>query len=82
MSLQQKIDAYKEQFRAKAPPQKAALMAKATEELTRSGILDSILKEGDKIPQIVLSDADGVTVDLAALNKQGNMVLTFYRGVW
>lgn len=82
MSLQQKIAEYKEQFLAEVPPEKAALMAKATEELEQSGILDGILKEGDLAPDFSLLDPAGNPVSLSGLRGQGNVVLTFYRGVW
>ena len=40
MSLQDKLNAYKAEFESKTPPEKLAIMHRATEDLRRSGILD------------------------------------------
>ena len=82
MSLQQKLDDYKKQFQAKAPPDKAKLMGKATAELKESGILANVVKEGERAPDFSLNDADGNPVSLPDLRTKGPVVLTFYRGVW
>ncbi len=40
------------------------------------------LKVGDKAPDIVVLNANGASVDLGDLYKQGPVVVTFYRGGW
>ncbi len=82
MSLQQKLDDYKKQFQAKAPSEKAKLMGKATAELKASGILEHVVKEGERAPDFSLSDARGNPLSLPELKAKGPVVLTFYRGVW
>lgn len=82
MSLQQKINAYKQQFLATAPAEKVALMNKATEELSNSGILDRFLPAGGSAPEFSLQDSTGQPVRSVDLVKQGAVVITFYRGIW
>jgi AhpC/TSA family len=82
MSLREKIAAYKEQFLAKAPPEKVALMAKATRELEQSDILEGILKAGERAPEFALQDEGGALVRLEELRGRGPVVLSFYRGLW
>ena len=82
MSLQKKINDYKQQFLTKVPPEKVALKTQATQELTQSGILNGILKEGAQAPDFSLKDSAGSQVHLAELRQHSNVILTFYRGVW
>lgn len=57
-------------------------MHRATEELRASGILDRVLKKGDRAPQFTLPDTNGVMVSSAALIEQGPLVVSFFRGKW
>lgn len=82
MSLQEKLDAYKAEFKKKTPPEKVAIMTRATEDLRRSGILERVLKAGDQAPDFVLPNWRGGKVDSAELLRKGPLVVTFYRGVW
>ena len=40
------------------------------------------LKKGDKAPDFTLPDANGKSVSLSSLLRDGRVVLTFYRGAW
>lgn len=87
MSLQEKLDAFKADFRGGKPPYNAPawihpIMERATAELIASGLAERALKAGDKAPQFTLNDPDGVPVSSAALLQQGPLVISFYRGVW
>jgi len=82
MSLQEKLDAFKADFAAKAPPQVIATMSKATAELIASGQADRALKAGARAPQFELPDAQGRMIRSADLLARGPLALTFYRGVW
>jgi hypothetical protein len=82
MSLQEKLDAYKAEFKKKVPPEKVAIMTRATEDLRRSGILERVLKAGDRAPDFALPDWRGGNVNSSELLRQGPLVVTFYRGVW
>jgi hypothetical protein len=72
MSLKYKLDKLKESFKTKAPPDAQKIMHRATEDLKNSGILDHIVKVGDK----------GQDVSLSSLLGDGPVVMTFYRGNW
>ncbi|NIE85278.1 MULTISPECIES: peroxiredoxin-like family protein [unclassified Burkholderia] len=87
MSLQQKLDAFKADFRAGKPPYNAPaeihpIMERATAELIASGQAGRAVQAGDRAPQFTLSDQDGKLVSSADLLAQGPLVITFYRGVW
>jgi hypothetical protein len=74
MRLQARLDAYKADFESKTPPEKLAIMHRATEDLRKSGILDGVIKVGEPMP--------GEKVSSAELLRRGSLVVTFYRGVW
>ena len=87
MSLQQKLDAFKADFRAgkppfNAPPEIHPIMERATAELIATGQAGRAIKAGDRAPSFTLDNQDGETVSSADLLAQGPLVLTFYRGVW
>ncbi|MGD7653612.1 MAG: redoxin domain-containing protein [Verrucomicrobiales bacterium] len=81
-SLQDKLDARRDSFLARAPQETIASQQSALRELEDSGIYDRVLKVGDKAPDITLANAAGKTVQLAELLKKGPVVLTWYRGAW
>lgn len=82
MTLKEKIDAYKKDFVAKAPPEAQAVMHRATNDLANSGLLAKAVKVGDLAPDFALEDTAGETVALGDLLDQGPVVLSFYRGRW
>lgn len=87
MSLQEKLDAFKADFKAgkppfNAPPEIHPIMERATAELIASGQAGRAVKAGDRAPQFSLKDQDGSPVSSADLLTQGPLVVTFYRGVW
>lgn len=45
-------------------------------------LFDKSLKPGDVAPDFTLANDEGEMVSLAALLKQGPVVVVFYRGVW
>jgi hypothetical protein len=87
MTLQKKLDAFKTDFESGGPPmnvpaEAVAAMHRAVDELRSSGILDRVLKIGDRIPEFALPDAEGNVIHSNDLLAKGNLVLSFYRGVW
>ena len=82
MPLQDTLDAMRTSFESKLPPDILTTMHQATNELVQSGILDGVLKKGDRAPQFSLPDHNGDRVDASALLNQGPLVVSFYRGVW
>ncbi|WP_250462385.1 peroxiredoxin-like family protein [Caballeronia sp. GAFFF2] len=87
MSLQNKLDAFKADFKGGKPPFNAPpaihpIMERATAALIASGQAARAIKAGDRAPSFVLEDQDGNEVLSADLLRRGPLVITFYRGVW
>ena len=82
MSLQDKLDAKKQEFEPSVPKEALATMHRATEDLRRSGIMERVIKVGDKAPDFTLDDAYGQSVQLTQRLAAGPVVLGFYRGRW
>jgi peroxiredoxin len=57
-------------------------MHRATEDLRHSGIIERVLKIGDRVPEFALPNAQGQIVSSAKLLEKGPLVVSFYRGVW
>jgi len=82
MSLKQALDDIRTASAARVPPDKLAVMHRATADLRASGILERVLKVGDTLPPFALANADGVTVQSSQLLGMGAVVLTVFRGHW
>jgi peroxiredoxin len=82
MILQQKLDAQKRKTETSAPKEILDIMHRATEDLVKSGIMDRIVKKGDKAPDFRLKDIKGNIVILKEKLSGGPVVLGFYRGRW
>lgn len=82
MSLQDKLDAFKEQFKTQAPAEAFEAFGRSTQELIDSGQAERALKAGDQVPDFVLADSERNDVSLNDLLAKGPVVMTFYRGVW
>jgi hypothetical protein len=80
--LEARLEAIRKAFAAKAPPEAKALMARATEELARSGQAERALGEGGQLPPFSLPDAAGEIHTSAEFLSRGPLVLTFFRGHW
>jgi hypothetical protein len=80
--LKEKLDKLKESFKSRAPEEAQKIMHRATEDLKNSGIMDRIVKVGDKAPDFTLKDTEGQDVTLSTLLADGPVVLTWYRGNW
>lgn len=80
MTLQSQLDAFRAEFIAKFPPEKTAIMARATAALEQT--FTPILKVGDLAPDFTLPNATGVSITLLDILRQGPVILSFYRGGW
>lgn len=81
-TLKEQLDATSKRFANQMPSEVIQNIEAAVQEIAGAGIVDSALKEGDRAPGFELPDATGTKVNLAALLKQGPVVLTWYRGNW
>jgi hypothetical protein len=82
MSLEAKLAATRAAAAQRIPPDRAAIMERATEDLRRSGILDRVLGVGSKMPSFALTNHDGRRVSSEDLLGGGPLVLSFFRGSW
>ena len=82
MSLQDKLNEHKASFEKNAPSEVLEVMHRATADLRNSGIVDQVLKEGDRAPEFKLENAHGKRIRSTDILANRLMVLTFYRGRW
>ncbi len=82
MLLQEKLDAHKKAYEAKAPKEVLAVMHRAAKTLANSDILSRTVKVGDLAPVFVLKNTTSQDVSLDDLIDRGPVVLSFYRGRW
>ncbi|WDE06184.1 AhpC/TSA family protein [Thalassomonas viridans] len=82
MSLQDQLNAFKEQFKKQAPEAAFNAFARSTQELIESGQAEKALKAGNTAPDFMLTDPEDNEVALEDLLAKGPVVLSFYRGVW
>jgi peroxiredoxin len=82
MTLQDRLNAFKAEFRAARPAAVRQTMERATAELIASGAAGRALKAGDRAPDFTLEAPDGTPVASADLLAGGPLVISFYRGVW
>ena len=82
MSLADKLAATRAASAARIPPDKAAIMDRATDDLRRSGSMDRIVKVGGTAPAFSLANYDDSRVASADLLARGPLVLSFFRGSW
>lgn len=82
MSLAESLDAIREKAKERIPEEDRKLMAKATEELRKSGSTGKALQKGDGLPPFSLENMEGEIISSADLLRQGPLVMSFYRGSW
>ncbi len=82
MLLNEKLSRRQVANRKLVPPDKRTIMDQAQDQLSKSGIADSCLSEGDISPKFELPSAVGRLVSLDVFLRQGPVVLSFYRGGW
>ena len=81
-TLAQQLKKRNEEGRARVPAESLAVMDEMTVALAASGIANSSLGVGAKVPEFTLPNADGTMVSLSSLLAKGPMVIAFYRGGW
>ena len=82
MTLAEKLTAKREAGTASFPKETKEKMHRAIDELRNSGIMDRALNVGNKMPSFDLPNTRGEIVSSDSLLENGNLVVTFYRGVW
>lgn len=82
MSLTEKLAEISQQSAKRIPADTAAVMARATNDLRTSGILDGVIKIGQEMPGFTLLNQSGTPTSSALLHKDGPLVLSIFRGSW
>ncbi|HKK02058.1 MAG TPA: hypothetical protein VJ955_07820 [Desulfuromonadales bacterium] len=82
MGLKDKLANYRQESNARIPAETKALMKQATDELAASGILQTVLKPGDRIPEFKLENHKGRPVSTDQLLRNAPLIVNFYRGFW
>ena len=82
MTLAETLQGIREASAKRIPPERAAIMHRATEELRASGIMERVIKAGNRLPAFALPNAYGREVRSTDLLAKGPLVLTFFRGSW
>jgi hypothetical protein len=80
--LAQRLARIQEGANQRIPPDKRAIMHRATDELRASGIMDGVIRIGDPLPGFALNNSHGREVRSADLLAKGPVVLTVFRGSW
>ena len=80
--LAERLDAIREGAQKRIPPERRAIMERATEDLRHSGILDRVAKPGTPLPPFALANAAGEMRRSTELLGRGPLVLTVFRGSW
>ena len=82
MTLEESLAKLKVKIEGSMPQENVAIMHQATKDLEASGIGEGILKVGDKAPEFLLPNQEGKVISSKKLLQTGDLILTFYRGVW
>ena len=82
MSLEEKLAAIRDGSAKRIPPDRLAIMHRATEDLRASGILDRVIKPGTQAPDFTLNDQNGSPVTLSVLAARGPVLMSVFRGFW
>lgn len=82
MPLKEKLDAMRDAAAKRIPPDKQAIMHRATADLRASGAMDRILKPGQPMPGFSGTAHDARTISSGDLVGRGAIVASFFRGHW
>lgn len=82
MALKEELDKMREAASKRIPPDKQAIMHRATTDLRASGAMDRIVKAGQKAPAFAGTAHDGHTISSGDLLARGAIVASFFRGHW
>jgi hypothetical protein len=84
MTLKERLDELKAKSQAnpRISTEARAIMQRSIEDLRKSGIVDRVVRVGDRAPDFTLPDSAGKLVSLGGLLTRGPAVLSFFRGRW
>ena len=76
------LSSLRQQYRESLKEETLALIDRALDELTESGIIAGGLQVGDQVPNFALPNTAEQIVDLYPLLTRGSVVISFFRGLW
>ena len=82
MSLNELLQQTLEKSNAQFPAQAREIIDAAQNEMRQLGLENKARGVGDYLPNATLKSATGADVSLSALNEDGPLIVTFYRGGW
>jgi hypothetical protein len=84
MTLEERLEELKAKSAAnpRISPEARAIMERSIEDLRGSGILDRVVRVGDRAPDFTLPDTAGKPVSFGEILARGPAVLSFFRGRW
>jgi peroxiredoxin len=82
MNYKEALEKRMKKFSNVAPNNDTKIYKEAAKNLKALNLEAQALKEGDKIPSIILQNAIGEMVDVNALLIKGPIIISFYRGSW
>ncbi len=80
--LAERLETIRQGADKRIPPDKRAIMHRATADLRASDIMDRVIKVGGPLPAFALKNAFGQEVHSSDLLAKGPLVLTVFRGSW
>jgi peroxiredoxin len=82
VSLAAELQAFKDNFIARAAPERLALIEKHIAQARADAIGQGALRAGAVAPDFALPNQAGATVRLADARNDGPVIIVFYRGGW
>jgi peroxiredoxin len=82
MTLSQRIEEKKEALKEELTTEMIEQLSRGVNKVELMGLNHKCLKEGDRIPEVVLKNRDGKEIRLSEFIQQGPIVINFYRGHW
>ena len=82
MKLGEQLDQIRARAEKSFPAPALELIHRATAELQTSGILERMIKVGDRLPGFELPNHKSDVIKSADLLAKGPLILTVYRGLW
>ena len=80
--LAEQLETIRQGVDNRVPPDKRAIMHRATADLRASGIMNHVFKVDNRLPPFTLKNAFGKEVRSEDLLATGPLVLTVFRGSW
>ncbi|MFO7576486.1 MAG: hypothetical protein R6W66_02035 [Pelovirga sp.] len=80
--LKEQLTALKTAAAGRIPADTLKIMLASRTRLAASGILETAISTGDRLPDFSLAAAGAQTVALDRLRRQGPVIIHLYRGVW